>query len=1375
LLQAAVGTAAKAAAKTPTAIPLAAFTNTPPATLPPGQRGRGAGVAVSPPGYKIVAELGRGGMGVVYKARQINLNRVVALKMILAGSHASAADLARFKTEAEAIARLQHPNIVQIHEVGEHQGLPFFSLDFCDGGSLDKKLNGTPLPPRQAAILVEKLARAMQAAHAQGIIHRDLKPANVLLAGVRDRATGGSPDTPSMTPAPIRLIPKISDFGLAKKLDEAGKTQTGAILGTPSYMAPEQAGGKSKELGPACDIYALGAILYECLTGRPPFRAAEPLDTVYQVLNAEPVAPSSLQAKTPLDLETICLKCLRKEPTQRYASAAALADDLRRWQAGEPIAARPVSQLERGWRWCRRHPATATAASAVAALLFTAAVALIAFTVREVQAASNLKAEKDETERIAADLKVKKAEADRVSGELRVKIAEVERVSGELRVEKNRTQDALNESRLMSARFALEKGQQLAEHGSDGVPDVEAGMLWMARALELAPDGAEDLKQAARLNLALWARELFLPRGELPLRCTLVAAPAKGKRFVTAAGQIGQIWDLDTAQPVARRLVHDSDIQALACSADGTRVLTGTADGKARLWNLATGEPVGKALEHPAAVVAAALSPDGAAAVVLCKDGTVQFWDLAKAQMRGKPVKHNPPMEQVIWSRDGRFVLTHSGDAGRRIQLWDGTTGAALGEPRVQGDRVFGIGLHPDGQSYLVAHHFTFHLAETKSGGLLKVIGQDVDYTGAIDFTPDGRKALVACGYKNLRLLDLTTGQLVGNPIRLANWWGNAAYCLDDRHVLTKSVDRASLWQKPLFQTAQRFPRPDPNEPLKGGSEDMSLSVSADGSVFVAAGKTRKVRLQSARDGKAFGPWFAHDGVILAVCLSRDGRFLLTGGTDKVARLWNVETGEQVGPPLVHADGVGLVAISPDGKTLLTSGGETGCWEASTGKRLRDPLPMGVRCLAISGDGKQFAGGRFNESFVWDTASGKVLANSLPHARWARGLVFSSDGDSLFGACEDRLAYQWSVPRAAPVGDAMAHPGWVTAIALSPNGRVLATGCSDGTRLWDAASHKRLGPILRLPDSILSQAEPWRSNDLALQFADGGRALLVCASNQEVARWDLPEPLTGSSQQLTCWTELITSTAMDKDGGIHRLDWADRVRARQRFRQLGGLRALEPPEELWQPLESLAEAHAHRGEWAQAAACCDQLLGLQPEDAFQWYRAAIVHTQLANKKEYRRLCQEMLQRFGSTLDPTIAERTVKACSLMPGLLDDLGPVTRLADLAVSKDPNHPSMASLQFAKGLAEYRAGHHADAARWLEKSLAKAQAYLPATAAFALAMAQQQQSQTAQAKATLARAQETLSQLPSLERSGGSWLECVYTDQMRREAEALIGGKQL
>jgi serine/threonine protein kinase len=314
-------------------------------------------------GYEVLEELGRGGMGVVYKARQPALDRLVALKMIRGGALAGPGQVARFRAEALAVARLRHPLIVHIYDVGEQDGCPFLAIEFVDGGSLAERLNGTPLPPDRAAELVSTLARATDYAHRQGIVHRDLKPANVLLT------TDGTP--------------KISDFGLAKRLDEAaGLTGSGELLGTPSYMAPEQAGGKAAAVGPAADVYALGAILYECLTGRPPFKAETALETLEQVRGRDPVSVRLLQPKVPRDLETICLKCLVKEPARRYPSGQALADDLSRFRAGTPIQARPIRVWERGTKWARRQPARAAllAASVIGPLALLTVV--VAYNVR---------------------------------------------------------------------------------------------------------------------------------------------------------------------------------------------------------------------------------------------------------------------------------------------------------------------------------------------------------------------------------------------------------------------------------------------------------------------------------------------------------------------------------------------------------------------------------------------------------------------------------------------------------------------------------------------------------------------------------------------------------------------------------------------------------------------------------------------------------------------------------------------------------------------------------------------------------------------------------------------------------------------------------
>ena len=334
-------------------------------------------------------------MGVVYKARHLKLNRVVALKMILAAGHAGPEDHARFLAEAEAVAGLQHPNIVSLLEFGECQGLPFFTLEFVAGGSLAARWNGVPQPAREAARLIEQLARAIHYSHTRGIVHRDLKPPNVLLA------EDGTP--------------KIADFGLARRVKVgAGLTATDAVMGTPSYMAPEQARGETKHAGPAADVYALGAILYECLTGRPPFKAATAVDTLLQVLDQEAVSVRQLQPQTSVDLATICHKCLQKDAHKRYASALELAEDCAAFLDRKPIRARPVGSLERAWRWCRRNPAVAGLLSLVALTLLAGVVVATGFALRAETArqAEQARAESEgEAKRDAEEARQKEADA----------------------------------------------------------------------------------------------------------------------------------------------------------------------------------------------------------------------------------------------------------------------------------------------------------------------------------------------------------------------------------------------------------------------------------------------------------------------------------------------------------------------------------------------------------------------------------------------------------------------------------------------------------------------------------------------------------------------------------------------------------------------------------------------------------------------------------------------------------------------------------------------------------------------------------------------------------------------------------------------------
>ena len=625
------------------------------ALSPPAPAGASPG-RPTVPGYEIITELGRGGMGVVYKARQVGLNRLVALKMILAGGHAGPDELARFRREAEAVARVKHPNIVQVYDVGEAGGLPYFSLEFVEGGSLDKKLAGAPLPPADAAALVETLARAMAAAHAAGLVHRDLKPANVLLA-----ADG---------------TPKVSDFGLVKKLDAVGQTASGAVLGTPSYMAPEQAGGRSKEIGPACDVYALGAILYECLTGRPPFRAATALDTLMQVIADAPVPPRRLNTRVSVDLETVCLKCLEKEAGRRYESAAALADDLRRFTEGRPVLARPVGPVERVAKWATRRPAAA--AVLAGALLMVVGLGIVwgrSGRVAALAATEELDRREGEQRRAHQEAVAGRTRGDRQLAKVAVLWETYPQEALRLLEDEHTWPPGLRDSSWEGFHRLCQLDRTTLGHHK---PPVQLAATSDGRTLlALSEDGA----------VKLW--DVVKGREVRTLAVKVSYDPAKN------------------ARPLA--LTADGDLMAYVRGKDGTLVLHPTGLGTSHEnFGIFTGTPAfspdGRTLavlvpigpdradnlvllidtrsgeglnvlgdqDQGRATTALAFTPDGRTLAAVARDGKIQFWDMVSGRVRGELVGQPGAGFGLAFTPDGRSLALRCDrppDARGRQQL----------------------------------------------------------------------------------------------------------------------------------------------------------------------------------------------------------------------------------------------------------------------------------------------------------------------------------------------------------------------------------------------------------------------------------------------------------------------------------------------------------------------------------------------------------------------------------------------------------------------------------------------------------------------------------------------------------------------------------
>jgi Tol biopolymer transport system component len=711
-------------------------------TVPEVPRPPGEGPLPEVPGYELLGVLGRGGMGVVYKARQTGVNRVVALKMILAGGHAGEQELQRFQDEAKAVAALQHPNIVQLYDFGRHDGLPFFTLEFVPAGSLADKLQGTPLPCGEAAPLVQTLARAMAAAHQKGVIHRDLKPANVLLT-----ADG---------------TPKITDFGLSRRLDEAGRTASGAVVGTPSYMAPEQARGQVRDVGPAADVYALGAILYECLTGRPPFRAATGLDTLAQVVADDPVPPRQLQPGTPRDLETICLKCLHKDRHQRYPTAEALAEDLRRFRAGEPIRAKAVGPVERARKWVRRRPAAA-ALLAVVVLGTLAGFALVWWRLHA-EGQLRLAAETARTQEIEAG---RREQRQRREAERNLYFLHLTRANREWNAgSSDRARDFLALcplelrgwewhclSRLCRARkpLTLEPGASAraacfspdnkriattADAGKVSLWDVQTGQEVLAlnghvaqvtcvafspdgRRLASAGAGVWDAQQKLIVygEIKVWdaqtGKELIALKGDKPVVYSLSYSP-DGKRLASSAGESSRtpgevkVWDAQTGQELLSLQGLTQPVFAVCFSPDGNRLAT--VGGPVTVWDARTGRhlfspsnnsesleyavcfsPDGKRLAYPR-------TPTGAQGQ---RNVAVELWDLESGQQVLSLKGLTGPVTGVCFSPDGKRIASGSWD--QTVRVWDVQTGQLLLDLKAHTGPVWGVAFSPDGKRLAVA------------------------------------------------------------------------------------------------------------------------------------------------------------------------------------------------------------------------------------------------------------------------------------------------------------------------------------------------------------------------------------------------------------------------------------------------------------------------------------------------------------------------------------------------------------------------------------------------------------------------------------------------------------------------------------------------
>jgi WD40 repeat protein len=1020
------------------------------------------------PGYTLIDELGRGGMGVVYRARQDALGRVVALKTIQASASLYPDIVARFRSEAESIARLRHPNIVQIHEIGTGATGPYLVMEYAEGGTLAQRLDGTPLVGRTAAALVRTLARAMQAAHAAGVIHRDLKPGNILLA-----------DPPG---TPLELCtPKISDFGLARRLDEVhGLTLSGQVIGTPGYMAPEQASGFSDGVGTGADIYALGVLLYEMLAGRPPFRGSTALETVHLMLSHDPLPPTRLRRDLPRDLETICLHCLQRDPRKRYANVGALADDLGRFLAGRPIHARPTTPVEVVWKWSRRQPATAALAFGFIALLAISFGLLI----RGWRGA--------EAEQI-----LRRQERDRA-----VFLAEAATA-------------ARRSAEQLAARLELERGATFCESGEHG-----PGLHWLLRGLERIPADSPALEASARLLTAGWRANLHeLERFHVhPGKVSCLAFLTDGKTLAASVDR--RVW-LHGPGGTAEPLSLPGIVLALATTANGTFAVTSTDEHEVGVWSLPEGKPVGPPIRLASRPKAASLSSDGATLLLGLDDHTAWTYDPRTGRAGAGPLPHQGAVLATAISPDGRHLLT--GSKEHRVRLWS-LAGRLVAVFKDHPAEIQNVAFSPDGQCIVsTGDDRRVVVRRTLTGAKCFDLPHDKNIE-TLAIHPREPILATGCDDNIVRLWHLETGKSIPGQIVHTGDVLSLAFSPAGVSLATGGEDcSARVWRlaRPT-ECLARFLHPRAVLSLVSDGDGV-LTGCSDGGVrrWTPAGAERLLKSQSSP---------------LAMALHAPSAALAVGYHDGDLEILDAATGERRAGPWVHKSRILSVAISPDGK-LVATGHDDPDWvirvrEVATGRLVRELVGhiRKVSSLAFSPDNALLLSASWDMTArFWDVKSGEPVGEPMRHQDLVQSVAFAPDGRVALTGGDDYTSRLWHVPSGRPRGQPQLHPDKVQSVAFSPTGTLFATGGKAGVvRLWEPNTGRVVG-------------RPWphEGEIYSLAFGDAGRTLFSGSWKGDVRAWAVPDGQGVDGPRLRRSIEVHTGTRLTPEGDTVPLPQAD--------------------------------------------------------------------------------------------------------------------------------------------------------------------------------------------------------------------------------------------
>lgn len=1096
-------------------------------------------------GYEILEEIARGGMGTVFKARQQKLNRLVALKVVSGGALASRELVERFRNEAEAAARLSHPNIVPIYEVGEHEGQPFFSMEFIEGGTLaqhlaegkrgrgekesvkplDVHISSAALPPgsfseRRAAELVIALAHAVHFAHQRGILHRDIKPANILLDAQGE--------------------PHLTDFGLARVLEkESTLTHTMALLGTPSYMSPEQARGGTKQLTTAADVYALGAVLYELLAGAPPFAGGTTMETVRLVLDTEPRRPCALNPALDRDLETICLKCLEKEPAQRYVSALALAEDLERWLRHEPILARPSTLLERSAKWVHRRPVVAALTFGLgAALLLGFAATLWQWRRAEGQTRTAHGAQ-SRAEQLVDRLDLERADARLATGE------RAEALALFASVLRRDPSNQIAAERLLSFlsdhTFALPMSEGLA-------PETDALKLFPS------PDGRWLLTSSASGAVQIWSTA----NGQLERTLARVSSPASGAgwsrdgRFVAAGfyDKTARVWEAATGREASPPLLHPF-VPVIDFSRDGEHLITyGWLSRSLRIWKWRTGQLVKEISGLPPL---RGMRPHPAAnSVYLAYADGIEVRDFEGQRLAA--VRRDDYPNVGASTPDGRVIAMTTGLKG--VVFLDGTTLQPLpfgiSEDIPEGRPTFDV----DGLWLVMGERLRVgELRDLRTGRAVNVPLLHRDSGRLAWLLADGERLLTSGdGQWAARICDVRPGRVLSPPLRHTRRITSAVFSPDGTRVLTTSLDRtARIWDTSSGQPV--------TAPLPHGSPVNGGFFTADGKRVATLARDNAVRVWDSITGELLRE-LRHDTTVHDAAFSPDGSTLLAA-TDEAAWVWDLSREGSAVRRLAHNSPVRDVAFSPRGTQFATgtAAGESelldrrarvSIWPMGAGKPATAmALPSGVSSLAFAPDGGALAVASSDGAVgVWNMASNTWRFRLLRHEEGIPCVRFSPDGKWIVTAGRDEVVQILSAVTGESRYDPLPHGETVLHAEFCGDGKRFLTLTASGIlRVWDTESGLPLTEPLRdVPAPVLG----WTPPNSATLFSPDSQRVLAIASDFSARVVGIPIAPEPAPLWLAELTEAIAGQRLTAARQTEQITWEDYLELRNRLASLPG-------------------------------------------------------------------------------------------------------------------------------------------------------------------------------------------------------------------------------